>query len=214
MTAQRNNCPEWEYETFPNSGDILTKRAKRLLATLRNSDPDEKIFLVSDTRPSHASYFDGLTPPGHSYYAGHYRGEPYPCLKGYEVGISLDPLVGHLALTVPQEMVQFSSKISTAVGVLDSANNNPNTVITPKQKFIRAVQVTVALFVYFLEIHPYANGNGHVARFLLIGILSRYGFHLSRWPIHPHPDPPYSDLISQYRRGNQAPLEVFVLRHI
>ena len=30
------------------------------------------------------------------------------------------------------------------------------------QKLYRVVEIATALFVYFLEIHPYANGNGHM----------------------------------------------------
>jgi len=68
------------------------------------------------------------------------------------------------------------------------------------------------VFVYFLEIHPYANGNGHLARFFLIGYLARYGVFLARWPMHPRPsDPPYSDLIRRYRRGDRNSLERFVM---
>lgn len=128
MTTQTIDCPEWEYEEIPDYDTVLTRRARKLLITIRTSDPENKISLVSDIRASHGSYFRGLTPPKHSYYAGHYRGEPYACLRDYMVEIPSDPLVGHSPGSVPYEMLEFTSRISTVVGVLDRAKHSPNAV--------------------------------------------------------------------------------------
>jgi Fic family protein len=71
------------------------------------------------------------------------------------------------------------------------------------------------VFEVFLRIHPYANGNGHAARFLIWCLLSRYGYWPKGWPIEPRPpDPPYTHLISEYRNGNWEPLEEFVLKTV
>jgi hypothetical protein len=49
----------------------------------------------------------------------------------------------------------------------------------------------------------------------LVAILARHQVFLRRWQIHPRPqDPPYSDAIAQYRLGNRAYLERFVLNCI
>ncbi len=82
-------------------------------------------------------------------------------------------------------------------------------------KIYRSVELAAAAFVYFLEIHPYADGNGHMARMMLIVILARFDIFLARWPIDPRPpDPPYSDLIARYRNGDRTGLELFILNCI
>ncbi|MGO7815608.1 Fic family protein, partial [Rhizobium ruizarguesonis] len=72
----------------------------------------------------------------------------------------------------------------------------------------RAIELAAALFVYFLEVHPYANGNGHMGRFLLQSLLGRYGLYFnSNFNMHPRPkDPAYTSAISQYRNGPLLPL--------
>jgi hypothetical protein len=95
---------------------------------------------------------------------------------------------------------------------MDHIYSAPNALISPSAKLASMVQVAVGFFVYWLEIHPYANGNGHLARLVLITLLALFGVYLSRWPLHPRPaDPPYSELISRYRKGDQNALIRFVL---
>ncbi len=78
-----------------------------------------------------------------------------------------------------------------------------------------AIALACRLFVRFLTIHPYANGNGHIARFLLTGLLKRQGYRLKAFPIEPRPaDPPYSDLIKLYRDGKVEPFERYILEQI
>ncbi|MFC5351466.1 MULTISPECIES: Fic family protein [Azospirillum] len=102
-----------------------------------------------------------------------------------------------------------------AVQSVDVAWAANNQVFSKAEKLYRSVRTVAALFVYFLEVHPYANGNGHMARFILIALLRRYGLFLSRWPIHPRPaDPPYSKCIALYRDGHPIHLEKFILNCI
>jgi hypothetical protein len=59
------------------------------------------------------------------------------------------------------------------------------------------------------------NGNGHAARFVLWTILGRYGYWPERWRVDPRPpDPPYTQLIFDYRSGNHEPLETYVLQSV
>lgn len=215
MPEQITGCPPWEYNTIPNYQDALLERSEILLVRIRENIPPQNLLLFKDTRPTHAFYLAGLTPPDCAYYAGHYRGENYLCLLDYQVGISGDSSVGHDSRIVPMEMDEFSTNLENSIGILDNINADFNPHIGRREKFIRTIQVATALFVYFLEIHPYANGNGHVARFLLIGILLQFGISLTKWNIHPRPaDPPYSSLIAQYRQGNKTDLEMFVMNSI
>ncbi len=89
----------------------------------------------------------------------------------------------------------------------------PTKDVSDAQKLVHHVQVVVALFVDFLEIHPYANGNGHMGRLIVLLLLAQRDIFPTRsWNIDPRPaDPPYSNLISRYRSGDQEPLVKFVL---
>jgi hypothetical protein len=205
-------CPSWDYETVADWNSILAARSKAALVRLRQLSPERRIALGRDGRPVHGQYFAGLTPPGCAYYAGHYRGEDFTCLKDYRVIIQGDPFVGHAPDRVQTDMEIYAADFVQVVADGDFVWAVNNTVVSPAEKLYRIVQLGVAVFVYFLQIHPYANGNGHLARFFLIAFLARYNIYLARWPLHPRPqDPPYSELIRRYRRGDRASLEHFVL---
>jgi fido (protein-threonine AMPylation protein) len=109
-------------------------------------------------------------------------------------------------------MALLAGDIEGALNDCDVVWMVPNAVFSAAEKLTKVVRVAVAIFVYFLEIHPYANGNGHAARFILIAALARHGIFLRRWQLHPRPqDPPYNDAIAEYRSGNRGLLERFVL---
>ena len=110
-------------------------------------------------------------------------------------------------------MAQLSRPIETAITGLDNELHYGR--VAPKYRLVYAVAAASRVFVTFLEIHPYANGNGHAARFFLTAFLGRYGYWLKSFPIEPRPpDPPYTDLIKAYRSGNREPLEAHILKCI
>ena len=126
--------------------------------------------------------------------------------------IPSDPRVGHLPGVVSRSMAEFAVEVQDTLTEIDRLYRISENVFTKPEKLIRCVQLLAAAFVYFLEIHPYANGNGHMGRLILIAGLRRQGLFIVGWPLHPRPaDPPYSDAIKQYRSGNRAPLERFIL---
>lgn len=212
MASITVDCPPFEYENVPGWTDLLAARTKAALILLRSKSPAEKLDLCKDGRAVHAQYFRNLTPGRCHYYAGNYRGSDLPCLRDYKVQIPADPLVGHPPDRVTTDMTVLGHDIGDVVASGDFVWQINNAVLAPAEKLYRVIQLGVALFVYFLQIHPYANGNGHLARFFLITFLARYNIFLARWPMHPRPaDPPYSALIGSYRRGNRADLEKFVL---
>lgn len=204
-------CPDWEYENFPGYPYLLNQRTPLILRRLRAVSHDVAIDICRDTRPLHREYFEGLTPSFFDHYAGHYRGEPYPCLLDYCVGVQGDPSVGHDPSIVVAEMYAFARSIDSAIRELDAVWKIGSSR-TPAEKLLRTIKIAAAIFVYFLEIHPYVNGNGHMARFSLICILSRFDIHLSKFPLHPRTkDSRYGPAIFNYRRSNKADLEQFLL---
>lgn len=208
-------CPNWEYQDVTGFDLLLRARTKSAMLRIRESTPSQLLDRIKNTRPVHGQYFRDLTPATTPYYAGNYRGQNELCLRGYEVHIPGDTRVGHHPSVVVPEMGSLALSIEDALRECDVLWIVPEAAISAAEKLAKIVSAAVAIFVYFFEIHPYANGNGHMARFLLVAILARHKVFLSRWQIHPRPqDPPYTDAIAQYRLGNRAYLERFVLNCI
>lgn len=208
------DCPDWEYDHHPRRAEVLLHVVALLLEELRSGEIDYP-SAAKDTRPVHRRLFSALTPPGHEYYAGHYRGEPFRCLRHLSVGIPSDPRVGTPPENVIQHMRLLEESILDVMGVLSEAKAIPNVTLPAEHKAIYAVTFACRIFTEFLRIHPYANGNGHAARFITWAILGCCGFWPTTWTIEPRPpNPPYIDLIEQYRNGNVEPLEQYVLSRL
>jgi fido (protein-threonine AMPylation protein) len=199
------DCPNWEYNDHPNQ-PTLRQHIASVLIDLRSGDLDT-LGVATDTRPKHRKLFYALTPVGCDYFAGHYRGENYRCLQFYSVGIASDPRVGVQPSAVAYHMGQLSDHIRAALMALDA-----NALLAPKDRARLVIALACSVFVNFLTIHPYANGNGHVGRLIIWCILARYGLWPQQWTVEPRPpDPPYTDMITEYRNGNPNPLEFYLL---
>jgi hypothetical protein len=191
------DCPGWEYESHPNRPSLKQLISSALIA-LRDGRLDT-FAVASDTRPQHGVFFCSLTPVACGYYAGHYRGENFRCLRFYSVKINSDPRVGAPPSAVEYLMEELTRQIQAGLTALDA-----NVLLPPKERVRYAITLACSAFVNFLTIHPYANGNGHAGRLIVWSILGRYGLWPLRWTIDPRPpDPPYSSLISEYRGGNR-----------
>lgn len=214
MWGSQAACPKnWEYEDFPNSGPFIARRSTVGLRIVRETNPSQKASLAKDIRPLHGHLFTGLTPQHFPYFAGKYRGERFRCLQEYEVKVGSDPRVGHTAATVPMEMASFARDLDRLNQEMDFSFAAVSKLLTPEMKLLRAIQLVAAAFVYFLEIHPFANGNGHAARMLIICLLGRQNIYPNaKWKLHPRPDEPaYSQAIVAYRNGDKSKLHILLL---
>lgn len=205
-------CPAWEYSDVQGHEAILHARTRQVITAIFRAPSPALIRLLKDTRKVHAGYFNQLTPQTYDYYAGNYRGSNFLCLLNRDVGIASDPRVGHSSDLVHISMYEFAAEIDDCVTEIDFLFRVSSHIMSDAEKLVRCVQLLAALFVYFLEVHPYLNGNGHMGRLLVIAGLRRQGYYATRWPLHPRPkDPPYSTLIKDYRSGNKRGLENFLL---
>ncbi|WP_392532906.1 Fic family protein [Nostoc sp. C117] len=201
----------WEYKDYPQYSVILEEQSYELLKQLWSRTIDIKKSLI-DTRDIHRHFFKDLTPFGHEYFAGNYRGENYPLLYNYEVGIPGNLSVGCPSKNVPKYMVQFGNSIDRALNALDVLHESEEPL---HKKLIQTVSFSCAAFIKLTNIHPYANGNGHMGRFLLISSLINYGYKPKNWTIHPRPlDPPYTTLIRLYENGDKESLHKYILQQI
>jgi hypothetical protein len=197
----------WNYDKHPNFSDrLLEERAKSALLALQRRLPNELISTIANTRPLHEEYFRDLTPDGHSYFAGHYRGEDFFYLRKYEVQVA--GYYGCPAVFVEPKMTTFEEEIKCALAQIDLLQ--ANTQMCLASKLHRIAELSAALFVRFLSIHPYADGNGHMSRFMIVGLFGRAGNWRIKVPVHPRPGP-LAPLIAQYRLGNRKPLEHYIM---
>ena len=176
-------CQEFEYDALTGARSVLQGRLKHVLCFLQ-ADPELCKLAACQTRPAHALLYYGLTPLGHDYYAGHFRGEPYRCLKNYEVAIRDDPAVGFPAAEVLDEMSRFERSVAAAIAALDAYAVSGR---SRASLLIRIAQAAAVLFELFLRIHPYANGNGHIARLIVCAVMGRYRLWPRQWSVEPRP---------------------------
>jgi hypothetical protein len=200
------DCPAFEYEAHQNRSNILAARSAEILQALVTGALDTR-GVALDTRQIHYRLLSELTPPNYGYFAGHYRGEDFRCLKHYTVTIPSDPRVGAPPSGVAYQMGELGKLIQAGFQALDVGPPLSN-----QDRLRYLITFVSRVFELFLVIHPYANGNGHVARFLVWCVLGRYGHWPRRFSVEPRPpDPPYSYLIWLYRNGTKEPLEYFFI---
>ncbi|HHJ17598.1 MAG TPA: hypothetical protein ENJ80_12955 [Gammaproteobacteria bacterium] len=204
-----HDCPGWDYEHHPRHDSILPSLCEALLLSLKNGHV-EHLSACSDTRFSHGCLFGRLTPDNYPYFAGHYRGEDFRCLKYYDVRVGMDPRVGVYAAGVIRAANFLSEALETGFKVLEEAWAKPDTHLPRHQKIFYTVAFSTRILVEFLRIHPYANGNGHMGRFIIFMILAKFNLWPKKWPLDE--SPPYHQLISDYRDGKPDALEQFILR--
>ena len=120
-------------------------------------------------RAWHEEIFDGLHVPESSY-VGAFRGEAPLEHIGVQVGHCWGAAPGKVAAAVHT----FLDELKDALGKLDEAISGGG--IPQSDDALEAVLTTAALaHAKWVEIHPFANGNGRTARLWANWVLMRYG---------------------------------------
>ncbi|MEM9447826.1 MAG: Fic family protein [Cyanobacteria bacterium P01_E01_bin.6] len=202
--------PSWEYKDYPQCQRVLLEKTNSLYRSLWRNELDIKQVLV-DTRSIHQHLFSELTPLNLEFVAGHYRGEDYEELKNWHVGIKGNRLVGCPPELVIQVMGMFRQRINNGLSLLDEICQTKNYSERLKATNLFACET----FVKMTQIHPYVNGNGHIARFMLIAVFKQYGFTVKNFPIDPRPkDSRYIEFLRLYEQGDKKPFLLWIAQHI
>jgi fido (protein-threonine AMPylation protein) len=205
------DCPAWEYADHPKQKVILKQRTEDIIIQLYQQTLDV-VENAADSRPIHGYLFSLLAPREHFYYAGHYRGEDFDCLKDYYAGIEGDSSVGFPPFLVEERMEKIGQWVREGMRALEATHQLPDTQLSPEDKLLNTIAFGCAIFAEVLRVHPYANGNGHAARFILWAILGKYGYWPRQFPIDPRPNhPSYLWATAECLKGNSQPLEDYIL---
>src|SRR5882724_10278258 len=87
------------------------------------------------------------------------------------VEVGGDPALAAAPALVQNYMSQLAIRLVQGIAALDYATQER---ISASARVLTVVQFACRVFELFLRIHPYANGNDHVARFVVWGVLGRY----------------------------------------
>lgn len=205
-----SDCPHWNYKNSPDWDATLLRWYVTLNSRVAAFSRDIVEFLT-DTRPTHKEVFLPLTVTGYECYAGEYRGSTscrclrnYPIFIGRHEGSHPHHVQAHMAKFAIMAASAFQS-LKTQIEGLDAA------------KKLRLIAERAAeVFVAFLTIHPYADGNGHMARLIILLWMFYFGFKVQDFTWHPRPysSLQYDDLIQQHRDGNTKPLVALFIMQI
>lgn len=181
------------------------------MSALRQGAQSYLRALIQDCQPHHAELFCGLTPPSQPYYAGNWRGSDFRCLKHYPVGVPGDLLVGTPPEQVRPDMERFREEATRHLAAFNIAALEQ---LSPKERLLLVAKFAARVFDLFLRIHPFANGNGHIARLLVLAILGAFKVFPKKWPVDARPPGPYGDVLYKARRGQPELLTEYLLRCI
>ncbi|RYD91485.1 MAG: hypothetical protein EOP50_14220, partial [Sphingobacteriales bacterium] len=158
------SCGEWEYTEHADAA-LVRKRSVDLLRRAQGSVADAEV-VCADSRSAHQEIFSAVTPTGQEYLAGHYRGEAYPCLEFRPAYIARQP--GFPPSDIAMAMQAYHAEVQGALADLEMATaKKKGKKLTDGEWLHLTAELLAALYVQFLVIHPYANGNGHISRLIV-----------------------------------------------
>ena len=158
--------------------------------------------------------FGVMAPRRCKCFAGHYRGSrSCEALLKYEVhlvGPGADPRVGKVAASeVAAEMAKFEAMCAKLWDAFQATQSSEEPKAADDIILFRLVRLLAQALERIFLIHPYANGNGHAGRYLVMYLLAKAGFATTKWSIDDKQ--PYGDALTAYRDGHKEPLEDFLL---
>lgn len=147
----------------------------------------------------HIDIMAGLTPPDPAY-VGRFRGEAG--LEG--IGVRIGNHSGAPSSEVASELDLFISKLQELVAMLDSRIDVGNELTTADLADI--LDLCAWAHAEWVRIHPFANGNGRTARFLVLFLTARYELPIFL-RIRPRPNDGYAAAANAAMQGDWQPTE-------
>lgn len=187
--------PDWD-ENSPRLG----RNAAQVLLTAKASSASRLPPAPTLARDWHTRLMDGLTVPDASL-IGRFRGEKG--LEGYEVRIGGH--FGTLSINVGKALRQFFQIFQAKVDRLDR-QIAPGTLPAGVQ-LVQVIDLCAWVHAEWVRIHPFANGNGRIARVWANFIAMRYGLP-PFVGIRPRPRHGYGPACNAAMKGDWRPTAI------
>ena len=167
------SCPEWTNDQEPfDKLDSIVKAAAAIYEFILRQNLKKYLLNHGDLKTWHGKLFKDVVPV--PYYAGNYRSaDPrHPCLN---VDNEVAGVPGAPFQEVPKRMAQFSEKMESAILETDKF---VATTKSPELRLKAAAQLAAFAAGGIIQIHPFLNGNGRIARLTANFFFNRYGFRM------------------------------------
>jgi hypothetical protein len=199
-------APSWQ-DDDPRNLSLIQNNAEHLIAELRATAADRILPTREELCRWHARLYAGCEVPVAGY-IGHFRGDPaVKELIDYEVGLGGRLQDGNLekmgvwARQVSEEMNGVLAGLHAVFAELDTRLRVGTPATTPDD-VLALVSFTALSHGECLRVHPFANGNGRIARLLVAFICLRYGLPMF---LHIKPRPESEDYIRASRDSMGRP---------
>jgi fido (protein-threonine AMPylation protein) len=166
-------CPEWKNEQEPfDKLDSIVRAAESIYEFIQRQNQKKNLLNHGHLKGWHAKLFSGVVPV--PYYAGNYRStEPrHPCLN---VDNQVNGVRGAPFQDVLKKMTEFSELLASTTLDTDKF------VASQKSAELRlkaAAQLAALAAGRLIQVHPFLNGNGRIARLTADFFFNRYGFRM------------------------------------
>ena len=206
-------APSWQ-EDDPKNLPLIQGNAAQLITELRATAAERLLPTCEELCRWHARLYAGGGVPVAGY-VGHFRGDlAVPELIDYEVGLGPRLKDGNLekmgvwARLVSSEMGAVLAGLNAVFAELDARLPVGKSPTSPDE-ILAVISLTALAHGECLRVHPFANGNGRIARLFVAFICLRYGLPMF---LHIKPRPDSDDYIRASRDSMGHPPD-FVGNH-
>jgi hypothetical protein len=206
-------APSWQDDN-PNNLPLIQSNATQLISELHASAGERSMPTREELCRWHAGLYAGCDVPVAGY-VGHFRGDPaIGELVDYEVGLGAPLKDGNLekmgvwANRVNEEMTAVLAGLHAVFAELDAqlpVGQPPSTA----DEILQVISFAALAHGECLRVHPFANGNGRIARLLVAFVCLRYAVPMF---LHIKPRPEGEDYVRASRDSMGRPPD-FVGNH-